>query len=205
MRHLLTLLIAVALFVPANLVAQGNGAPSGGESPNQSKASGGYRNPPFELPPSNELRRMTNAVLETSKGDIFFDLFPDQAPWHVANLKYLSDLGFYRNSRFHDLKANFLLQGGLADESWKSRVAYSLPAEFNSLSHEFGALGMARRVDEINPERRSLSTQFHILLIENPRMDGNYTTFGRVVAGTETLKKIKSGDRILDFKVYLSP
>lgn len=164
-----------------------------------------YREPPFELPATRELAKIKNAVLQTEKGEIFFVLYPDAAPWHVANLKFLSDLGFYRNSTIHDFQAGFIVQGGLPDQSWKDRVSYSLPAEFNAMAHEVGTLGMARRVDEINPERRSTSSQFHILLAENPRMDGNYTPFGKVSAGMEVLKRLRKGDRVIDFRVYVNP
>ena len=55
----------------------------------------------------------------------------------------------------------------------------------------------------VNPERRSSGSQFHLLLEDAPHMDGNYTIFGRVVAGLDTLKQLRRGDRIEKLTVFI--
>lgn len=62
---------------------------------------------------------------------------------------------------------------------------YNLPAEFNDRKHEFGVLSMARGAD-IN----SAGSQFFVCLGTLPSLDGKYTTFGRLVAGDDVLRKL---------------
>ena len=159
--------------------------------------------PPFNLPPPAEISKLRSAILELQEGDVFFELYPDQAPWHVANLKYLADKGVFRNSAIHFVRPSELIQGGLPDKQWRAELNYSIPAEFSEIKHLAGTLGMGRIPDEANRQRRSSSSQFHILLQDNPRMDGNYTAFGRAIAGMEILERIRQGDRIRDFKVFV--
>src|SRR5690606_37540545 len=67
---------------------------------------------PFELPPTEALRKLKSATINTSKGSLSFELFPDEAPWHVANFKYLADKGFYRGKNFHIMVEHFIIQAG---------------------------------------------------------------------------------------------
>jgi peptidyl-prolyl cis-trans isomerase B (cyclophilin B) len=62
---------------------------------------------------------------------------------------------------------------------------------------------MSRKSDEINPQRLSNGSQFHILLGDAPKMDKKYTIFGQVVDGMEVVDKLKDGDRIRNIKVFL--
>ncbi len=156
---------------------------------------------PFELPPREELTKLRSATIITSKGNLNFELFPDESPWHVANFKYLADKGFYRGKTFHIQIDDFIIQAGANNDP---RFTYFLPPEFSSQHHSFGTLGMARAPDDLNPQRNSSATQFHLLLSDAKRMDGHYTVFGRLIGGEEILHKLKRGDRILDLKVFVS-
>jgi cyclophilin family peptidyl-prolyl cis-trans isomerase len=157
--------------------------------------------PPFELPARNELLKLKTAVITTSKGAMRFELFPEDAPWHVANFKYLADKGFYRGLTFSYFHPGYIIQGGAP--RGESGPGYSLPAEFSNRKHEFGVLGMARRKDFVNPERRSNGSQFHILLKSDERMDGVYTIFGKLIEGDEVLNSLNAKDTIVDVKVYV--
>jgi len=159
--------------------------------------------PPFHLPPPAELSKLRSAILELQDGDVFIELYPDQAPWHVANLKFLADKGVFRNTQFHFVRPNELVQGGLPENKWRAELSYSVPAEFSEIKHVSGTLGMGRIPDEANSQRRSSASQFHILLQENPRMDGNYTAFGRIIAGKELMDRVRQGDRIRDLRVFV--
>lgn len=160
--------------------------------------------PPFVLPPPEEVAKLRSAIISTSKGSIYFELFPDEAPWHVANLKFLADRGFFKNGKISQYRADYIVQGGTT-KRLKDLPPYSLPAEFNSRVHELGSLGMARTINEINPERRSTYDQFHILLGRAPHMDGHYTVFGKVVGGLDVAQSLRVGDQIRDLKVFVRP
>lgn len=158
--------------------------------------------PPFKLPPRSELQKLRSAKIETSKGDLVFALFPTEAPWHVANFKYLADKRFYRDLSFHLFQRDYIIQGGQPPGKYNG-PGYSLPPEFSRRKHDVGTLGMARRPDYMNPERISNGSQFHILLRRAPHMDGSYTIFGELISGHEVLKSLRKGDTIRDVIVYV--
>ena len=159
--------------------------------------------PPFALPPPLEVRKLRSAIIQTSKGELVFRLFPESAPWHVANFKYLGDKGFYRGLTFNGYHQNYLIQGGRPSAS-RSGPGWSLPPEFNRHSHQRGALGMARVRDDANPERKSNGSQFHIILADAPHMDQNYTVFGQLIGGWEILDQLRAGDIIDSVQVFVA-
>jgi cyclophilin family peptidyl-prolyl cis-trans isomerase len=166
--------------------------------------------PPFELPQKSEVLKIRSAIVETSKGKLFIELFPEEAPWHVANFKYLADKGFYRNLSFHFAQKDYLIQGGDPLGNGRGGPGYDLPAEFSNRNHSLGTVGMARKPDvdaktgkRANPERRSNGSQFHFLLADAPHMDGHYTVFGKIVGGLDTLKHLRAGDRIIKVTVFI--
>ena len=166
--------------------------------------------PHFALPARHELLKLRSAVIETSRGPLYFELLPEEAPWHVANFKYLADKGFYEGLSFHLFQPGYLLQGGDPKGTGFGGPGYSLPAEFSSRNHKFGILGMARKPDAyskkkrlVNPERRSNGSQFHILLDDAPHMDGRYTIFGKLVGGRGSLQQIRVGDKIKKVTVFV--
>ena len=158
--------------------------------------------PPFKLPDSGELTQIKSAILVTNKGKLTFELYPEEAPWHVANFKFLADKGFYRGKSFHILLQDFILQTGKNSANLPA-LRYTLPAEFSQRKHEFGTLGMARAPDAMNPSRASSSTQFHILLTDAKNMDSSYTIFGKLVDGDEVLLNLQQYDKIQELIVYL--
>jgi cyclophilin family peptidyl-prolyl cis-trans isomerase len=133
-----------------------------------------------------------------------FELFPEIAPWHVANFKYLADKGFYSDAKFTIYKPNYIIQVG-PPSGRVNGPGYSLPPEFSSRNHSRGTLGMARRYDDLNPERRSNGSQFHILLSDAKHMDGSYTIFGALRRGDDVLANLRAGDSILQVIVYIRP
>ncbi len=159
--------------------------------------------PPFDLPPAASLRKLKSAVISTNKGDLYFELFPEAAPWHVANFKYLADKGWYRNSKFHLFYNNYIIQGGAPAGNPDGGPGYSLPPEFNRHKHAPGALGMARAPNLINSSRSSNGSQFYIMIGENEKMDGEYTIFGELKKGFPVLSKLEKNDLIRDIKVYV--
>lgn len=158
---------------------------------------------PFVMPSRAEVLRIRSAVVETSKGDFLIELFPDIAPVHVANFKYLADKGFYDGLTFHLVQDDYIVQGGDPSGSGNGGPSYNLQPEFSARLHVRGSVGMARRSDDINPQRLSNGSQFHILLREAPHMDKKYTIFGEVVDGMDIIDKLQPNDRIKRIKVFV--
>jgi peptidyl-prolyl cis-trans isomerase B (cyclophilin B) len=143
------------------------------------------------------------ATLDTDKGTIVIELYPAVAPKTVANFEKLSKDGFYNNLTFHRVEPGFVVQGGDPQGNGMGGPGYDVPAEISPTEkHLRGTLAMARKGDQVNPERKSSGSQFYICLAPAPFLDGQYTTFGGVVEGMNVVDQIKVGDHIK--KVTLS-
>lgn len=156
----------------------------------------GCEGTPFQIPTRGEILKIRSAVIKTNKGSLYFELFPEIAPIHVTNFKYLADKGFFTGATFKDFE--YILQAKPTQ-----RLKYSLPPEFSKRPHIRGALGMARWEDELNPERRSSASQFHILKHDGKHMDTRYTIFGTLVKGWKVLDNLRSDDSVTEVIVYI--
>lgn len=136
------------------------------------------------------------AVVETAKGKIVFELYPDVAPKTVANFVKLADKGFYNGLKFHRVVPGFVIQGGDPNGDGTGGPGYTIPAEFNSKKHLTGTVAMARAQDP-----NSAGSQFYICLAPQPSLDGQYTIFGQVTQGLDVIQKIQVGDVMT--KVYI--
>jgi cyclophilin family peptidyl-prolyl cis-trans isomerase len=124
-------------------------------------------------------------VLETSEGNIELELFPEVAPKHVENFLALVNKGFYNNVIFHRVIDGFMIQGGDPTGTGMGDSGTKLQAEFNDSLHHAGTLSMARAQDP-----NSASCQFFICLAPQPRLDHQYTVFGKTVSGFDVVQKI---------------
>ena len=143
------------------------------------------------------------ATIETDRGNIVIELYPNVAPKTVANFEKLSKDGFYNNLTFHRVEPGFVVQGGDPSGNGTGGPGYELPAEISPTEkHLRGTVAMARKSDQVNPERKSSGSQFYICLEPAPFLDGQYTIFGGVVEGMDVVDKIKVGDHMK--KIVLS-
>ena len=128
---------------------------------------------------------------------VVIQLFPQDAPITVANFQKRIEDGFYNGLAIHRVIPNYLVQMGdpqsrnpEARAAWGTSGVYSmLPAEINR-PHGPGAVGMARLGDSANPSRRSSGSQFYVALDNLSKLNGNYTIFGQVIQGFETIQEI---------------
>lgn len=136
--------------------------------------------------------------METSKGPVVLELYPDVAPKHVESFKTLIAKGFYDGLTFHRVVPDFVVQGGDPKGDGTGGPGYNLEAEFSDLPHKRGTLSMARSG---HPD--SAGSQFYIVLDEqNARhLDGQYTIFGQVVRGMENVDSIEKGDKMIQLTV----
>ncbi|HKE37207.1 MAG TPA: peptidylprolyl isomerase, partial [Candidatus Baltobacteraceae bacterium] len=129
--------------------------------------------------------------ISTDKGDMVFTFFPDDAPMHSAAFIKLTEAGFYDGLVFHRVEPGFVIQGGDPDGDGTGGPGYRLKAEFNSRPHVRGTLAMARAS---NPD--SAGSQFYICLADARFLDNEYTVFGEMTDGFETLDAIRRGDKM---------
>ncbi len=136
-------------------------------------------------------------VLNTQSGEIVIELFPSDAPKTVENFLNLTSQKFYDRTVFHRVIKDFMIQGGdpktkpggyqKVTEWGTGDAGYTIPGEFNTISHKRGIVSMARGGD---PD--SGSSQFFIVHKDSPDLDQNYAVFGRLATQTsfDTLDKI---------------
>ena len=129
--------------------------------------------------------------IETDKGNIVFEMFPDVAPKTVARITELIKQGFYNGLTFHRVVPGFVIQGGDPKGNGTGGSGVNLKAEFSKKPHLLGTVAMARAND---PD--SADSQFYICLGPQPFLDGKYTVFGQVTdkASLDVIQKIKQGD-----------
>jgi len=153
---------------------------------------GGERSRPVEAQETDETDNGRPVVrLTTNYGDIDIELRPDVAPKTCENFIKLTNEGFYDNTVFHRIIAGFMMQGGDPEGTGMGGPGYTVPAEISDLKHLAGTVATARQGDNVNPERASSGSQFYICFVPTPHLDGQYTIFGKVIQGMETVKKIE--------------
>lgn len=136
--------------------------------------------------------------METAQGTIKMELYPNAAPRHVENFVTLVNDGFYDGQVFHRIFPGFVIQGGdpqtrnaTSDRNtWgQGGPGYTIPAEFNDITHSRGIVSMARTSDP-----NSAGSQFFIVLEDNDNikltLDNSYTVFGKVIEGMDVVDKI---------------
>ncbi len=142
-----------------------------------------------ELDAYTERARTSQVRITTNKGDIVFTFFPDDAPMHSAAFIKLVEAGFYDGLTFHRVEPGFVVQGGDPDGNGTGGPGYRLKAEFSDRPHLRGTVAMARSSDP-----NSAGSQFYICLDDARFLDKNYTVFGQMSDGFETLDAIRRGD-----------
>ena len=143
-------------------------------------------NPPAAVvaDPANRL------TLQLSNGGtVVVQLRPDAAPLHVQRLQTLVRQGFYDGLTFHRVVPGFMAQGGDPQGTGEGGSPLTdVKAEFNSLPHLRGTFAAARGENE-----DSANSQFYIMFVPNPLLNGRYTVYGRVISGMDAVDKIAPG------------
>lgn len=132
-------------------------------------------------------------ALDTSKGRIVVELYPDKAPKTVENFLAYVESGFFDGTVFHRVIKGFMIQGGgfTPDMEKKGTRAPIVNEAETGLKNERGTIAMARTNDP-----NSATSQFFINHNDNPGLDyqgprnPGYAAFGRVVDGLAVVDEI---------------
>jgi len=135
----------------------------------------------------------TQVRVTTSMGEFVIEVRTDRAPLTAADfLRYVRE-GFYTNTLFHRVIANFVIQGGGHDattQQLKPTHESVFNESGNGLQNKRGTVGLAR-----GESPHSGNAQFYVNLVDNPDLDPvptrwGYTVFGRVVQGMDVIEHI---------------
>jgi len=131
------------------------------------------------------------AVLETSKGKMTVELYPQVAPKTVNSFVFLALNHFYDGVPFHRVLENFMAQTGDPTGTGTGGPSYQFFVELDS-KYNFdkpGVLGMAR-----SQSLESNGSQFFITFVPYKSLSGQYTVFGGLLEGTDVLAKLAKVD-----------
>lgn len=120
------------------------------------------------------------------------ELFLQEAPLTVARLARLIRRRYFDGLTFHRIAPNFVIQGGSPGANEYAGDGPFMRDELSSRSHERGTLGVSTR------GRDTGDGQIFVNLVDNPRLDFDYTVWGRVIgpAGLAVVDAVPEGDQI---------
>ena len=137
-----------------------------------------------------ETDRTYTVTIDTVRGKINIELFPEHAPKTVNNFIFLAKEGYYDGIKFHRVIPDFMIQGGDPTGTGCGGPGYAFEDEFknNPLRHETGSLSMANAGPGTN------GSQFFITHKPQPHLDGRHTVFGKVISGQDVVDSIRQND-----------
>ena len=135
-------------------------------------------------------KKTYTATMHTDVGDITIHLHADKTPKTVNNFVFLARQGFYDNTIFHRVIADFMAQGGDPTGTGRGGPGYQFSDEFHpSLRHDKpGVLSMANAGPGTN------GSQFFITHVPTSWLDNKHSVFGQVTKGLDVLMKIAPRD-----------
>jgi peptidyl-prolyl cis-trans isomerase B (cyclophilin B) len=141
---------------------------------------------------NQNIHRMKEAEIHTSKGTMKIKFFEEDAPNTVKNFIDLAEKGFYDGLTFHRVIPDFVIQGGCPDGTGAGGPGYTIDCELDGDNqyHDRGVLSMA------HAGRNTGGSQFFIChnRQNTQHLDRNHTVFGRVYEGFEVIDLIRQGD-----------
>jgi peptidyl-prolyl cis-trans isomerase B (cyclophilin B) len=150
-------------------------------------------------------------VVETSKGTISFETFPNEAPATVAHVLALVRAKFYDGQRVHRAQPGFVVQFGDPQtrdasrrELWGrgdaagSGKTVGVAEMSKKHLHVPGAVGLAHRGNPYDAD-----SQMYFTLARRPELDGRYVIFGQVISGLDVAAALQVGDEIR--RVFVKP
>jgi peptidyl-prolyl cis-trans isomerase B (cyclophilin B) len=142
--------------------------------------------PAMQIDPEKNYR----VSMETNKGVIELELYPEHAPITVNNFVFLAREGFYDGVTFHRVISNFMIQGGDPTGTGRGGPGYRFGDEVkdNPLVHETGVISMA------NAGLNTNGSQFFITHSPQPHLNGKHTVFGKVTGNMDVVNAIRQGD-----------
>ena len=154
-----------------------------------------YSCPPQVIDPKKQYK----AIIQTDKGDITIQLYADKAPVTVNSFVFLAKEGWFDGITFHRVIHGFVAQSGDPFGSGAGGPGYQFINEIapGLTFGEAGVVGMANAGPDTN------GSQFFITYGGIPedtvkQLNGNYTIFGKVIAGMDVVEKLTERDPAKD-------
>ena len=141
--------------------------------------------PAFDIDPAKQYI----ATIQTEKGNIVMQLFPDKAPLAVNSFVFLARQGWFDGVTFHRMIPGFVAQAGDPSGTGKGNPGYFFNNEISDLKFDKpGMVSMANSGPDTN------GSQFFITFAPATHLDGGYTIFGQVISGLEVAENLTPRD-----------
>jgi cyclophilin family peptidyl-prolyl cis-trans isomerase len=148
-----------------------------------------------ELAALRDARVRVTMAPQSGGGSFDLQLFPDDAPATIARFVSLARRGYYNGLTFHRVATNFVIQGGSPGANEYVGHDRYMRDELGLRSHARGTLGISTR------GRDTGDAQIFVNLIDNFRLDHDYTVFAEVVRGLDVVDRVLEGDVIARVEV----
>jgi cyclophilin family peptidyl-prolyl cis-trans isomerase len=148
-----------------------------------------------------DVRRLASARARVAlRGVGSFDLMllAAEAPMSAYRFVQLAESGYYNGLTFHRVVPNFVIQGGSPGANEYVGDAMFMRDELGQWPHVRGAVGISTR------GRDTGDAQIFIDLVDNPRLDHDYTVFAHVLNGMDVVDAILEGDVIEKIEIVVS-
>ena len=132
-------------------------------------------------------------------GSFELALFTAQAPATVLHFARLAESGYYNGLTFHRVVPNFVIQGGSPGANEYVGDATFMRDEVGMWPHVRGAVGISTRGHDTG------DAQIFVDLVDNPRLDHDYTVFAQILNGIEVVDQILEGDVIDRIEILRGP
>ncbi|HEX7123698.1 MAG TPA: peptidylprolyl isomerase [Gemmatimonadaceae bacterium] len=143
----------------------------------------------FRARPATHLR--VTMAPASGGGTFLLRLHPDVAQAAVARIVWLARRGYYDGLTWHRVEPNFVIQGGSPGMNEYAGDGPFMRDELSLWSHWRGTVGISTR------GRDTGDAQWFINLVDNIRLDPDYTIFATVEDGMDVVDGILQGDVML--------
>jgi cyclophilin family peptidyl-prolyl cis-trans isomerase/HEAT repeat protein len=143
--------------------------------------------PPYTPPPARVLPGRARLTM-ASGGTLELRLFGDEAPATVARFVELARKGYYNGLSFWRVAPGQWLQGGSPGANEYAGADPFMRDELGMRSHTRGTLGISTR------GRHTGDAQIFVNLLDNPRIDHEFTVFAEITAGMDVADAVLEGD-----------
>ena len=142
------------------------------------------------------LRGATAVLRIRDVGEVEISLLTDDATVAVATFAALADSGRFNGLTFHRIVPNFVIQGGSPGANeYDALTSWFMRDEVGLARNARGTFGVSTR------GRDTGDGQIYINLIDNFRLDHDYTVFARTLRGLDVIDRIQEGDVIESVRI----
>jgi cyclophilin family peptidyl-prolyl cis-trans isomerase len=145
--------------------------------------------PPRREPPVDRVPSQVRMTMATG-GVIEVRLFTDDAPATAARFVQLARQRYYNGLSFWRVAPGFVLQGGSPGSNEYSGDGPFMRDELGLRGNVRGTLGLSTR------GRDTGDAQIFVNLLDNLRLDHDFTVFGEITSGMDVADAVLEGDVI---------